>query len=499
MIVVVSDLHLSEGCRPETGKFAPTEDFFFDEVFARFLERIDAGAAEAVHLIINGDLFDFLQVMIAPEEIENSPHLASLPLKEREYIRKYGAKTDETSTIMKLEKIARGHPVFFDALGRFVAHGNHLTIIIGNHDIELFWSGVQARFRELLKIEEFAPTAADGAVLADNIEFSPWMFYDPEYQFYAEHGNQYEVLNSFRYCLYPVLPKKQGEVNLPFGSFVVRYLLNKVEEVNPFADNIKPNTKYVAWAFRNNPLGFKKLLRLLGQFVVMVAKSYRRSGRLSKYDAADLVRFQEETDRQIETLSQRYRLVGDTASADHPLRRIMARHKLPINDSKTRFLWRGFLSYLDVLLFLAGSVLTAIFVVSTTAYGWSSAVSTVLLLGAIIGLFSGNILYSVSSSMSEENLRAIEAIKGIMDESGNPVRYLSFGHTHEPEIAKVGADGVYFNTGTWGVIFNDQDELIRDKGQFAVLVLDEPGGSPRLVRWNDGLGDLEPLPLFDSH
>ncbi len=498
MIVVVSDLHLSEGCRPETGKFAPTEDFFFDGLFARFLKRIDSSAAEPVHLIINGDLFDFLQVMITQEEIESSPHFADQPRKVREYIRKYGAKTDENSTIMKLEKVARGHRVFFEALGRFVAAGNRLTVVIGNHDIELFWPGVQACFRELLRVEEFAQTAADGAVLADNIEFSPWIFYDRDYRFYVEHGNQYEVVNSFRYGLYPVLPKKQSEINLPFGSLVVRYLLNRIEEINPFADNIKPNTKYVAWVFRNNPLGFKRLLKLLAQFFVMVAKSYRRSGSLSNYDAGDLVKFQEESDKRIESLSQRYGIVGDATSMEHPLRLIMALHKLPINDSKRRFLWRGLLSYVDVILFLLGGACAGIFLASAGIFGWPPAVSAVLLLGAILILFSGNVLYSVGSSMSKENLRAVTAIKCVMDESGNPVRYLTFGHTHEPEIEKVGEDGVYFNTGTWGVIFNDQEELIREKGQFAVLVLDEPGSIPRLVRWNDGLGDLEPLPIFDS-
>ena len=498
MIIVVSDLHLGEGCRPETGKFSPTEDFFFDGHFARFLERIDSSAAKSIHLIINGDLFDFLQVMIAQEEIEASPHFADQPRKTREYIRKYGAKTDERSTIMKLEKIARGHSVFFNALGRFVAAGNRLTIVIGNHDIELFWPGVQTRFRELLRVEEFAATAADGAVLVDNIEFSPWILYDRDYQFYVEHGNQYEVVNSFRYCLYPVLPKKQGEVNLPFGSLIVRYLLNQVERINPFADNIKPNTKYVAWAFKSNPLGFKRLLKLLGQFVIMVAKSYRRSGSLSRYDAADLIKFQEETDRRIEALSQRYGIVGDTTTMDHPLCRILALHKLPINDSKRRFLWRGFLSYLDLLLFLLGGAGVALFVLSAGIIGWSPVVSIMLLATVVLSLSAGNIFFSVSSSVSEKNLRFLRAIKRLMDESGNPVRYLTFGHTHEPAIEKIGEDGTYFNTGTWGVIFNDQEELIREKGQFAVLMLDEPGSTPRLVRWNDGLGDLEPLPLFES-
>ena len=36
-LLIVSDLHLSEGRRAETKKFSKNEDFFFDEEFARFL------------------------------------------------------------------------------------------------------------------------------------------------------------------------------------------------------------------------------------------------------------------------------------------------------------------------------------------------------------------------------------------------------------------------------------------------------------------------------
>ena len=36
-IVIISDLHLSEGRNPVTKKFNLNEDFFFDEEFDRFL------------------------------------------------------------------------------------------------------------------------------------------------------------------------------------------------------------------------------------------------------------------------------------------------------------------------------------------------------------------------------------------------------------------------------------------------------------------------------
>lgn len=498
MIVVVSDLHLSEGRHPDTRKLAPTEDFFFDGEFSRFLEGFDSGSPEPVHLIINGDLFDFLQVSITREEIERSDHLRGLSEQEKAYICKYGAKTDELSTIIKLEKIARGHPVFFDSLHNFIAKGNRLTIIIGNHDIELFWPGVQECFLRLVRVDELALNAANGGDLAANVRFSPWFYYDRDYRFYAEHGNQYEELNSFRHFLYPVLPRRRSEINLPVGSLFVRYLLNKVENINPFADNIKPNTKYIAWVLRNNPLNLPRLLKLLGQFVVALAKSFRRSGSLSKYSSLDAVKFQQETDRRMAELCRDYALRGDPDASNHPLRRIIGLHKRPINDSKSRFLWREFFAYLDVWLFLIGGLGGGLILILALFFGWSSVVIGAALVALIISITAGDIFFSIGSNMSKENILAVEEIYSYLNDSGNVVRYLTFGHTHDPEIAKIGDDGFYFNTGTWGVIFDDQEALLREKKQFAALILDEPGAEPKLMRWNDGLGALEILPLFDS-
>ncbi|HEX6383767.1 MAG TPA: hypothetical protein VF177_03760, partial [Anaerolineae bacterium] len=67
----LSDLHLSEGYYPGTGKLSRNEDFFHDEAFARFLfyhinlSQVNIDKAyfrRPWKLIINGDIFDFLQV-----------------------------------------------------------------------------------------------------------------------------------------------------------------------------------------------------------------------------------------------------------------------------------------------------------------------------------------------------------------------------------------------------------------------------------------------------
>src|SRR6266852_9045122 len=66
-LLIVSDLHLSEGRDPDRKEFSRKEDFFSDEEFARFLAYHKRGTPDHPrelkwHLIINGDFLDFLQV-----------------------------------------------------------------------------------------------------------------------------------------------------------------------------------------------------------------------------------------------------------------------------------------------------------------------------------------------------------------------------------------------------------------------------------------------------
>ena len=498
MIVVVSDLHLSEGRSARTGKLAPTEDFFFDEEFARFLAYLDASRAEPVNLVINGDLFDFLQVGICADDIEADPRLAQLPPREQAYICKYGAKTDENSTIVKLDKISRGHPVFFEALGTFVERGNKLTIVIGNHDVELFWPGVRQRFTELVCGVGAVKTLADGGDPDKSIEFMPWIFYDAEHGLYVEHGHQYESLNSFRYWMYPVLPQKPDEINLPFGSLFVRYLLNKVEEINPFADNIKPNTRYVGWAIRQNPAAVGRLLRLLGRFILTLAKSYRRSGNLSAYAPKDEIFFTEETNRRLKQVASRFSLGTDVDDPEHPFQKIRRLSEPPFNQDKGRFVWQAVLANIDILLlFLAfGGLGASLFL--AWRFGPLNAFSAGALLIGILGLAVSNLFFKVGAAMSQANLDAASGIAQAYRAAGYGLRSVVFGHTHEPEIAEVGEGVRYYNTGTWGVIFNTQEELIREKQQFTLWMQEDPGSDPRLLRWNDAVGIPEPVLLFES-
>jgi hypothetical protein len=67
-LLIVSDLHLSEGFSIHEGKFSRLEDFFSDQPFADFLahHRDNREEDRPWRLIIAGDLFDFLQVTAVP-------------------------------------------------------------------------------------------------------------------------------------------------------------------------------------------------------------------------------------------------------------------------------------------------------------------------------------------------------------------------------------------------------------------------------------------------
>jgi len=497
MLIVVSDFHLSEGWRPAGRKLSPAEDFFFDDEFSRFLTYLKTAEPGRIHLIINGDLFDFLQVGVDRTDLESNEHLRGLSEKDRRYIDRYGAKTDEPSSIFKLDKIHQGHPVFFQALSGFLAQGNRLTVITGNHDIDLYWPGVQARLKDMVSVPEPA-LARDGGIAAVDIEFQPWIYYDRDHSVYIEHGNQYESLNSFRYPLRPVLPKNEAELNLPFGSLFVRYLLTQVEKINPFADNIKPNTKYVAWAIKTDPLGFRRLLKLVWRFAVTVGKIYRRSGNQSRYSVEAVQEFDGDTNRSVMRIAKRFGIAGDVNDNGHPLRQIMRLHQRPFNDGKLRFMWQLFFAGLDIWLFLLSGLASVAFVVLVWKYGFRNVYSTGSLAAAAVGALAGQAYFQAGVNMDKGSVAAAKKIGEIMKASGNPARYIVFGHTHQPEIIPLDDEMIYFNTGTWDVIFEDQEELIREKRQFAFLMFERPGAEPRLMRWNDAVGAPELLPLFDA-
>lgn len=236
---IISDLHLCEAQEvnpkyPLWKKFK-THQFFFDDVFASFLEEIQTKAeGKPVELILNGDIFDFDGVMTLPEK----PNFKISPLEKSR-----GLFPRPERSCFKIKVILHHHEAFVKALSTFVQKGNFVVMVMGNHDLELHFPEVQAEIRHSLKLEDEQQT---------RVRFVEW-FYISNQDTLVEHGNQYDP-----YCLCedPINPYVQGynfvSLKLPFGNLACRYIMNGLGFFNPHVDSnyIMGLKEYIVIFFR---------------------------------------------------------------------------------------------------------------------------------------------------------------------------------------------------------------------------------------------------------
>lgn len=466
-LFVISDLHLSAGFNEETKRYSREEDFFFDNEFKRFLECLEKENQGNNHLIINGDLFDFLQVN--GDFAKRLEKEGKVKLDKKENV--YGLGTEPHKTVFKLQRIRDGHKTFFNALRAFLSKGNELSIISGNHDIELYWEEVQ---KELINILSDKDSAIKG-----KIKFYLWFYYDKENKIYIEHGSQYDNWNSFKFILYPVMPPAESKkILLPFGSFFVRYFFNKVEDFNPFADNIKPSSRYMQTAFRSHPV---KSLKLLRRYIPAMFKAFWRSGGPTRAQEEEL---RKEEERRLADLGKEAGLLLDDVLKLH------GKAALPITRGKLAFLinlgWIGTI-FLFVIIMIAALFIKKAFNLSI----WS-------LLSALSAFLPLSISWLISK-FRKDTFTAI--LKEIKTKILTDIKIIVMGHTHDPAIKKIDDDCWYYNTSTWTTVFSEEERLIRDEKQFAFLKvkLTDNGPDAQLMRWNDAAGECEQLILFEEN
>ena len=310
-IIVLSDLHIAAG-KNELGVYQGTENFFADRAFERFIKFTIAGLGQQkALLVLNGDTFDFLRVTEYPGKFIQTPVSKKLsnffyskppkpivkPSAEKvnsEFIawqqelekvgitktiaeleasissreKNYGLETEEYKTIYKLMRIHQGHPAFFTALANWLSCGNRLLITKGNHDLEIVWPAIRHYIRLLLAVNSTATNTAD--VLVNTV--LPNLFFADDAvlingSFYIEHGHRYDkfamVLDD------PFYKKNPAQLNIPFGSFFNRYLINRVELFYPYLDKVRPTGNIVPILIREN---FPLAIRIFGCQVPFVIR-----------------------------------------------------------------------------------------------------------------------------------------------------------------------------------------------------------------------------------
>jgi UDP-2,3-diacylglucosamine pyrophosphatase LpxH len=209
--IIISDLHMSSG-DPEIEAFRADQE----ERLAQMLAHYSAGRYrdEPVELIINGDWLDFL---FSP------PFLAHL---------RY---TTPAIALQKLAAIVPAHQRAFAALRAFLRVPNkRVTVLPGNHDIELRFAAVQAAVVQAI-------FGAAPPPVARNLRFWWQRVYQPYPDVYIEHGNAYDVYNSvpWLYAIPDRGPDPQ-QLQLPFGSVFVERIYIRLKEHFPYLDRLDP-------------------------------------------------------------------------------------------------------------------------------------------------------------------------------------------------------------------------------------------------------------------
>ncbi|UCD85907.1 MAG: metallophosphoesterase [Deltaproteobacteria bacterium] len=529
-VYVVGDLHLSEGRDVMTRKFSKNEDFFFDEEFSDFVTFILQHAQEQNYkfdLIINGDLLDFPQV-ISPVYDENRKII-----NYQGYYSGFGPDTSEFNSVLKLRKVMQGHVIFFRSLAKIIEQGHRIVIITGNHDIEFQYSDVRKAFKaEIMKYIEDSSRN-------ENIIFQRCFHIDNGV--YIEHGSQYDKYNSFVNFLAPYVIKRFNRVRLEmsFGSYFVKYVLNRIEHRFPFADNFKKRSSFINWLFIHHPL---QALLIQRHYIYLSLIIF--FGKILPYFFFWKHRGRQ---RAAELNQLKWKQCGDeyNLSSDQ-IKKLHSLHKMPIFEYARitgKYLyycttalvllyifgwWQMDISGIIINYFAKEEIMIgsreriAVFTVSTI--GFLVLIPLVIYFGGrfieylsrqlrnfyvfLLNAFPYRIRKRYHSKFYQYPVKAahlskvVKRISQILNDRA--IKYVILSHYHDADIIRL-EDGKYqyLNTGTWTKVFCDQeDRLLREDRQFSLVqVIYQKGSSePRafLQEWKPEENRLDLIRIFET-
>lgn len=206
LVYVISDVELGRG--------DIMDGFRHDKELVAFINSIKSRKPdENVTLVFNGDSFDFLKMG---------------------YRGKYPRLITEEISLWKINEIHNAHTEVFSALKNFLENKNHkLIFVIGNHDADLAWPGVQEFIRGKISRSHTDKTP--------NVEF-PFRYQKNGLQ--IEHGHLLDVFFNFDFSKPIINYRGQKILNLSWGCRICNSHLNRVKLRFPDEEKFQPATEY---------------------------------------------------------------------------------------------------------------------------------------------------------------------------------------------------------------------------------------------------------------
>ncbi len=253
VVYLISDLHIGSGRDAATGKWNVLEDFQFDDALSAFLAHITAAHSEPIELIVAGDFIDYPQIL--PELGLTSP-ANDLGTTEDESV-------ERTRVVLgQRPEVASGHPGVFEALRKLMIDGHSVTIMVGNHDIDLLWPEVWR-----LIFEAIYPPGASGQLVRE--PYSRTYGTAERGRVYVEHGQERDIQNCFGdRVTQPFAYDRQGVKRLKrcWGTLFVDKVYNRLERDRWFIDNVKPISRVIKLGLANDFPFTATALALIAKF-----------------------------------------------------------------------------------------------------------------------------------------------------------------------------------------------------------------------------------------
>jgi UDP-2,3-diacylglucosamine pyrophosphatase LpxH len=429
-LLVISDLHLGEDLRPAGANVSYLRHLVrLERELESFLthytqHRIDG---RPWSLVVNGDMVDFMSVMILPDAAA-----ADGDAHEDAEDRLYGLGFGERQSQRKLERVMARHQGVFGRLAEFVAAGNDLVIVMGNHDVEFHYPSVQRTLVEWLcglAVGVGAPEESRAA-FAQRIQFCPWFYYR-ENVIYIEHGHQYDEYCSFDYLLHPVARPRGGKksrIALSVAHAGMRYFANQLPEYDPHTAEQWGFLDYMKWGRTQGLRGAIRLSYFYGLLVWRLVELWYL-----------LVDRQSDSERRAVHYERLRELSTHWKIAEEKLLALDALRRPPVTKRLVKLMAALFIDRL----FLGAGALGLALALSVRLHGlWRVAGPLGTLVAAAV---VNEVLNRLRLESPAARLRlAPQLIRRVL---GAP--FIVFGHSHAPETLSLDGGGVYFNTGTW--------------------------------------------------
>ena len=417
--LVLSDLHLTDIENNSDGWKGYKNDIYsISEPFERLLKNYN----KEITLVFNGDIIDF-------DLVVDYPKIPDFEISANE--KKRGLSPTMEKSLWKLKKVLYDQEEFFKVLALFLANGNELIYVIGNHDRELYFDKLQEFFVDYLV--ELAKKEGFG-LLKEQISFYSWFYYK-ENEIYVEHGNQYDYYTSFKYPLKPIIINKGGEeIALPMGNLSNRYLMTSMGYFNPHAsDYILSAFSYIKhwltkYAFTRRSLMFNWIWgSVLVIFKIFSIKKKQKT-------------IPENYEELINNEAKRLNLTMKEIDKLNELR------QLPIMYRTFRMIKELWLDRVFLAMLLTGGTIALALVPIPLWIKLMVPLSSFPLLFFIYEMITkGETIFTIEEKIPNY----AKKIARIID-----TRAIIFGHSHQPRSFPINKKTKFIDSGTWAPVFS---------------------------------------------